>query len=86
MVQVDALVAARASRRTFAILGTTIERKARKTRKASLFFAGLAAFAFLVVVASAQARTATATFAADLPRREKRSTVLGVKSTLPCSA
>src|SRR5712691_6143030 len=47
-----------------AFRGTTTERKAREASKANLFFAGcLATFAFLVVVASAQARTATATFA-----------------------
>src|SRR5437867_12824882 len=49
----------------FACVGTTIERRARKTRKGSLFFAGLAVFAFFVVTAArAQPRpTATATFA-----------------------
>jgi peptide-methionine (S)-S-oxide reductase len=42
---------------------TTIERKAREARKATCFFAGFAAFAFLVAVPGAQPREATATFA-----------------------
>src|SRR5438093_3212175 len=42
----------------FACVGTTIERRARKTRKGSLFFAGLAALAFRGTTTERKAREA----------------------------